>query len=67
MPKPNSEENTMGTKLTVQQVADLYGMSTRTIRRYIADGRLTAHRVGPKLIRLDATQVENELFRQPVA
>jgi excisionase family DNA binding protein len=47
--------------VTVQEVADSYKLSTRTLRRYIAAGRLTAHRVGPKLIRLDPEQVEREL------
>lgn len=56
----------MGTKLSIQQVAGTYGISTRTVRRYIASGRLTAHRVGPRLIRLDAAQVEKELGNQPI-
>ncbi|WP_155766766.1 helix-turn-helix domain-containing protein [Mycobacterium intracellulare] len=47
--------------VTLQEVADNYQLSIRTLRRYIASGRLTAVRVGPKLIRLDPAQVEKEL------
>ena len=28
-------------------------VSTRTLRRWIAEGRLQAYRVGPRLVRLD--------------
>ena len=54
-------------KLSIQEVADTYGVSTRSIRRYIAAGRLTAYRVGPRLIRLDPKQVEKELGGEPIA
>ena len=52
----------MGQKITVQQVVATYGLSERTVRRYIAAGLLTAHRCGPRLIRLDAEQVERQLL-----
>lgn len=35
--------------LTVQTVADVLGVSTRTVRRLVADGDLTPHRVGRSL------------------
>jgi excisionase family DNA binding protein len=57
----------MSRKITIAQVADQYGLSTRTIRRYIADGRLTAYRIGPRAIRLDAEQVRRQLDGDPVA
>lgn len=57
----------MGQKqLSIQDVADQFGVSTRTVRRYISEGRLTAHRVGPRLIRLDADQVRRELLSETV-
>jgi len=31
---------------SVEQIADLLGVSTKTVRRRIAEGKLLAHRVG---------------------
>lgn len=42
--------------------AETVGVSVSSLRRYIAEGRITAHRVGPKLIRVDLAQVETQLF-----
>jgi excisionase family DNA binding protein len=53
--------------VTLQEVADSYQLSIRTLHRYIASGRLTARRVGPRLIRLDPEQVEKELGAWPIA
>ena len=44
--------------VNLQDAADRAGVSTRTIRRWIADGRLVAYRVGPKVIRVDLDQLE---------
>lgn len=40
-------------RASVQQAAAHYNVSSRTIRRWIAEGRLRATRVGPKLLRVD--------------
>lgn len=48
--------------ITVADVVQQFGLSERTVRRYLAEGRLSAVRVGPRLIRLDAEQVERELL-----
>lgn len=39
--------------LSIQQAAAHLGVSEKTIRRYIAQGRIKANRVGPRLIRVD--------------
>lgn len=39
--------------LSVEQAAALRQVSTKTIRRRIADGTLDARRVGPRLIRIN--------------
>jgi excisionase family DNA binding protein len=67
MPTPTLEGTAVGKKLSIQEVAAIYGVSPRSVRRYIAAGRLTALRVGPRLIRLDAAQVEKELGGEPIA
>jgi len=51
--------------LTIDQVADVTGLSTKTIRRYISAGTLTAHRIGPKMIRIVRDSVL-ALFAQPL-
>jgi excisionase family DNA binding protein len=43
----------------IKQAANFHGVDEKTIRRYIARGLLTAHRIGPRLIRLDRESVLN--------
>ena len=47
--------------LTITEAATRLHVSTKTIRRYIAAGRLTGYRVGPHLIRLDPAEVDGLL------
>lgn len=42
---------------TTKQVSEFFGVDIRTIRRWISQGLLTAHRVGPRLIRIDRESV----------
>lgn len=44
--------------LTVADVATRLSVSSKTVRRYIASGRLTGYRVGVHLIRVDPIEVE---------
>jgi excisionase family DNA binding protein len=46
------------TLISIADAATRLGVSTLTIRRRIASGELTAFRVGPRLIRVDADEVE---------
>lgn len=39
------------------EAAELVGVHAKTIRRYVAEGRLTAYRVGPRLLRVDRREV----------
>lgn len=41
----------------LQEAADRCGVSYRTIRRWIADGRINAVRVGPRLLKINAEDV----------
>ncbi|MGK2880442.1 MAG: excisionase family DNA-binding protein [Mycobacterium sp.] len=44
--------------VTPQEAADYLGVTTRTIRAMVADGRLTAYRNGTKLVRLDLNEID---------
>ncbi|MEO3939197.1 excisionase family DNA-binding protein [Dermatophilaceae bacterium Soc4.6] len=44
---------------SIAQAADRIGVSQRTLRRRIADGSLRAYRLGPRIIRLNATEVDD--------
>jgi excisionase family DNA binding protein len=43
---------------TIEHVALHYGVTIKTVRRWIAAGLLTAYRVGPHAIRVDMTEAE---------
>lgn len=45
-------------RVGLQAAADHAGVSTRTIRRWIASGELPAYRIGPKLIKVDLDAVD---------
>lgn len=47
--------------VTIAQAAEEYGVSAKTIRRYISAGRIEAYRFGPKLIRLDLDECDTAL------
>lgn len=42
---------------TIRQTAEFFGVDDKTVRRWIAQGRLTAYRVGPRLIRIDRASI----------
>lgn len=39
--------------ISLAEAADRIGVSTRTLRRYVAAGTIKAHRVGPRLLKID--------------
>lgn len=43
--------------ISLTQAAETLGVDPRTIRRYIAAGRLPAYRIGPRLIKIDAADL----------
>lgn len=43
---------------SIAQAAEYLGVTTRTIRQMIADGRLTGYRSGPRLVRVDMNEVD---------
>jgi excisionase family DNA binding protein len=67
---PKTRRHTMTTSddtrwLTISETAEQYNVSPYVIRRCIADGSLRARRVGPRLIRVDASSLAD--LGQPVA
>jgi excisionase family DNA binding protein len=49
---------------SLSNAADFAGVSTKTIRRWISDGRITGYRMGPRLIRVDLDELAAML--QPI-
>lgn len=52
---------------TLAEAAERHRCSTKTLRRRIAEGQLTAYRFGPQLIRLDPAEVDALLRPIPTA
>lgn len=48
---------------TLADAADRTGLSVRSLRRYIAEGRLPAYRLGSRTIRLIPSDVDNLFTR----
>ena len=44
--------------LNIVEAADRLGCNERTIRRYVADGRLRAWRLGPRMVRIERAEVD---------
>lgn len=51
--------------LSQQQIAAEFGISDRTVRRMISDGRLPAHRIGPRLVRINRRDVHRAITPIP--
>lgn len=58
-------EHELSAHPTIRHAAAYLNVDPRTIRRYIAAGRLRAYRVGPRLIRVDRGSLI-EFGAQPV-
>lgn len=43
---------------SLTEAADYAGVSVKTIRRRIADGLIPAHKIGPRLVRVDLADVD---------
>jgi excisionase family DNA binding protein len=50
---------------SIKRVADLLGVSTRQVWRYVADGRLKAERYSERVIRIRDSEIER--FRNACA
>lgn len=62
-PPLNRREHRHPELIGLQQAADYFDVSYRTVRRWIASGNLNAVRVGPRLLKVDAAELA--AFLQP--
>lgn len=46
------------TLATINEACEYFGVDRGTVRRWIADGTLTAYRVGPHLVRIDLDSIK---------
>jgi excisionase family DNA binding protein len=51
--------------VSIAEAAAAVEMSTRTIRRYVADGLITGYRIGPRAIRVDLAEIDQ--LARPIA
>lgn len=49
---------------SLSTAAEYLGCSEKTIRRMIADGQITGYRLGPRLLRVDLTELD--ALMQPI-
>jgi excisionase family DNA binding protein len=47
--------------IKIADAADYLGVTDRTIRQMIADGRLTGYRSGTRLVRLDLNEIDTAM------
>jgi excisionase family DNA binding protein len=50
----------------IPETADYLGVSDKTVRQMIADGRINAYRAGARLIRIDLNEVD-QVTLQPIS
>ncbi|MGE2718509.1 excisionase family DNA-binding protein [Mycolicibacterium celeriflavum] len=46
---------------SVADAAEYIGVTPRTIRQMIADGRITGYRNGPRLVRVDLNEIDDAM------
>jgi excisionase family DNA binding protein len=52
---------------SVADAAARVGVSTKTVRRWIASGQLAGYRMGPRLLRVDPDEFDRMLTLAPTA
>jgi excisionase family DNA binding protein len=67
MPKATSTKTHPRRLASISDTAEYLGLTSRTIRVCIADGRLRAYKLGSKIVRLDLDEVDAALRPIPSA
>ena len=52
---------------SLAEAAEILGVTDRTLRNYIARGKLPAYRIGARVVRVRRTDLESLFHRIPVA
>lgn len=58
---PNRAERRARRYGKISEAADYLGVTTRTIRQMIADGRLTGYRSGTRIVRVDLDEIDEAM------
>jgi excisionase family DNA binding protein len=53
--------------VSIAKAAEAQDVSTRTMRRWIAEGRIRGYRVGPRLVKIDVDDLNQLARRIPTA
>lgn len=53
--------------ITLAEAAEHLGVSSRTVRRYITEGRLAGYRVGPRLVKVKRVDLDDLMRPIPTA
>jgi excisionase family DNA binding protein len=48
---------------SIEHAADRLDVSPKTVRRMIAQGRVTGYRIGTKLVRVASDEIDTQLIR----
>jgi excisionase family DNA binding protein len=51
--------------VSLVEAGDVLGVHSRTIRRYISEGRLTGYRIGPRLVKVKLADLDGLMHRIP--
>jgi len=48
---------------SIKTVAEIYDVNSRTVRRWISEGRITGYKIGAMLVKVDLNEVEEKIVR----
>ena len=67
MAAPSPRKTSVRDWKSTHEAAEYAGVCVRTIRRRILDGSLPAHRIGPRLLRIDRADLDRLFTPVPAA
>ena len=56
-----STKNTANAFVSIAEAAEYLGVNVRTIRNMLYDGRLKAHKLGPRIVRIRLSDIDAAL------